>query len=101
MNKLNFEEIKSILMSKIESVAYFAHDDFNDQELGLGTIKEVHSEGGVDRGSHWVSVKHFVDHDIYISVTGFYQSHYGTDFDDGWDSLSQVFPTQRVITVYE
>lgn len=101
MEKKTYEEILTILQEKIDSVDDFAYDEFDQDELGLGPINEVQQEGGMDEGSNWFSVKHFVDHDIYIKVTGYYQSHHGTDFWDGWDSCKQVTPQQRTITVYE
>lgn len=51
-------------------------------------------------GSNWFSVKHFIDHDVYIKVSGFYTSYNGCDF-DGWEDCSEVFPQQKTITVYE
>ena len=69
--------------------------------LGLGLVKEVDRYGGEDCGSTYYSIKHFVDHDVYIKVSGWYQSHYGTDFED-WDSACQeVKPKVKQVTVYE
>ena len=47
------------------------------------------------------AIKHFKEHDVYIKVTGWYQSYNGTEFYDGWGCCSQVFPKQQTITVYE
>ena len=66
---------------------------------GIGEWEEVHSTGGMDEGSHWTSVKYFKDHDVYICTTGYYQSHHGTDFYNGYGE--EVFPKQKTITVYE
>lgn len=66
--------------------------------IGLGKVVEVQQQGGMDEGSNWFSIKHFVDHDIYIKTSGFYASHYGTDF-DGIGEV--VVPKSKVITVYE
>lgn len=101
MEKKSYSEILAIVQEHIEDVDMFAYGDFDEQELGLGPIKEVASGGGEDEGSHWFSVKHFVDHDVYIKVTGYYQSHHGTEFYNGWDECSQVNPQSRTITVYE
>lgn len=108
--KKTYDEILEILQKYFsdeneedysDGVSRFAHDDFDSEEIGLGPINEVHSEGGEDEGSHWVSVKHFVDHDIYIAVTGYYQSHHGTDFDNGWGCCSEVRPKNKTVVVYE
>jgi len=63
--------------------------------------EEIHQEGGEGEGDHWESVKYFKDHDVYIKVIGYYQSHHGTEFYDGWGCCHNVKPQERVITVYE
>jgi hypothetical protein len=98
--KLSYQEIIEILKEKIESVDQFAYSDYNREELGLGPITEVASGGGMDKGSDWFRVLYFTDHDVYIQVAGFYSSHHGTDFDEGWDSLSNVKPQEKTIIEY-
>ena len=99
--KKTYKEILEILKEKLDSVDNFAYEDYNDSDLGLGKIKEIHSEGGEEQGSHWESVKYFVDHDVYISVVGYYTSYNGTDFYDGWDSCQEVRPIEKIVTFYE
>jgi len=70
------------------------------KKAGLNWV-EVDKYGGEGKGSTWYSIKYFIDYDIYIKVDGYYQSYNGTEFYDGWDSCSQVFPKQKTITVYE
>lgn len=101
MEKKNFKEIVAILEEKIEDVAAFAYEDYDQEELGLGEIKEVDQYGGEDKGSTWYSVKCFVDHDVYIRVDGYYSSYDGTEFYDGWGECKEVHPMQKTITVYE
>jgi len=97
---MNYQEILEVLKEKISNVDEFAHEDYSNEELGLGEIQEIHQEGGEGEGSHWESVKHFKDHNIYIKVTGYYQSYNGTDFSN-WDrACSEVKPTEKTITVY-
>lgn len=67
--------------------------------LGLGKVVEIDQYGGEDQGSTWYSVKHFVDHDVYIKTSGYYTSYHGTDFEEGYGE--EVKPTQKTITVYE
>jgi len=97
----NFDEILEVLKEKLNDVSDFAYEDYDDDELGLGEIKEVEQVGGEDEGSTWYSVKHFVDHDVYVRVDGYYSSYNGTDFYDGWNCCSEVKPIQKTITVYE
>jgi len=70
----------------------------NTQPLGHTT--EVDSTGGMDEGSDWSTVQHFTKHDVYIQTSGWYQSHSGVEFYDGWESCSEVTPKQKTITVY-
>ena len=101
MEKLTFAQIIEVLKEKYDDVSEFAYqDDFEDNELGLGEIEEVFQEGGEGEGEHWESVKHFKDHDVYISVSGYYSSYDGTDF-DGWEACTEVRPKEKTITVYE
>ncbi len=51
------------------------------------------------QGDTCYTVKHFVDHDVYIRTDGFYSSYNGTDFDYGFGK--EVKPKEKVITVYE
>lgn len=63
--------------------------------------EEVDQYGGEGQGDTWYSIKYFKDHNVYIKVTGYYQSYNGTEFYDGWDSCKEVLPRQKTITVYE
>lgn len=67
--------------------------------LGLGEWEEVEQFGGEGQGDTWYSVKHFKDHDVYIRTNGYYQSHYGTEFEEGYGY--EVRPKEKLIVVYE
>ncbi len=94
---MNFEEIINVLTKISEEVSEFAYGDFPEE---LGKVQTVYSNGGEDRGSDWIRVYHFIDHNVYISFSGYYSSYNGTDF-EGWDDVTEVFPKQKTITVYE
>lgn len=100
---MNYQEIIDKLEELDISVDNFAYEDYQiEDEAGLGEIVEIEQQGGEDEGSNWYSVKHFVDHNIYIKVQGYYQSHHGTDFYGGLkDCCSEVKPAQKTITVFE
>lgn len=68
-------------------------------KLGLGRVVEVDQYGGEGEGERWWSVKHFVDHDVYIRIDGHYQSYHGTEFYNGYGRVVQ--PAQKTITVFE
>ena len=69
------------------------------KQLGLGEIKEIEQLGGEGQGDTWYTVKHFVDHGVYIKTNGFYSSYNGTDFDYGFGE--EVKPVEKTITVFE
>lgn len=99
--KKTFKEILEILEEKLAKVEDFAYESYDEEKLGLGPIEEVHQEGGEGEGSHWESVQYFKEHDVYISVVGYYTSYHGTDFYDGWSCCKEVKPKEKTITVYE
>jgi hypothetical protein len=98
--KKSFKEIVEILQKHIENVYDFAFQYYDPIEE-LGEIKEVKQQGGEGQANTWYSVKYFKDHDVYIRVDGWYSSYNGTDFDDGWNCLSEVKPITKEIIVYE
>lgn len=67
----------------------------------VGEWEEVSQHGGEGEGDNWYSVKYFKDHDVYLKVNGYYQSHYGTDFGSWKDAVKTVVPKEKVITIYE
>jgi len=127
MEKLTYDELMTKLQADYSNVSDFAHsgvqdvdvpedyepladDDYDTRRarrdkyvatLGYGEVKEVDSHGGEGEGEDWWVVFHFIDHDVHIKVDGWYQSHNGTEFEEGWGSCSEVTPTQKTITVYE
>lgn len=96
---MTVKEIIEKLEENDISVSAFAYCDFDSKELGLGEFKEVEQKGGEDEGSEWYSIKYFKDHDVYIMTQGYYQSHYGTDFDYGYGE--EVKPKEKIVIVYE
>lgn len=100
---MNYQEIYGVLSTKMEGdISTFAYGDFDQEELGLGEIKEVVQKGGEGEGSEWYVVYYFSDHDVYMKIEGYYSSYNGTDFDGGWeDCASEVKPQTKTITVYE
>ena len=97
MEKLTFEQIKQRLIELEISEENFAFGGVDDEILG--PCKEVHQVGGEGEGDHWESVHYFKNHDVYISVSAFYSSYNGTDFDGS--EFEEVKPQQKTIIVYE
>ena len=91
------KEVQNFYQDDVDS---FAFDEDNTISEEVGPFKEVEQYGGEGQGDTWYSVKYFKDHDVYIRVDGWYQSHMGTEF-NGWKSCSEVRPKQKTITVFE
>lgn len=99
---MNFQELSALLKEHYEdNVSEFAYDDSDSDLPGIGKMSEVAQEGGEGEGETWFSVKHFLDHDIYVRIDGSYASYSGTDFEDWDDAVKEVRPQEKTITVYE
>jgi len=81
MEKLTAEQILEVVADKL-NVEEFGYGDFNFDLLGLGGIKVVDEYGGEGQGDDYWTVYHFVDHDVYIRVEGWYSSYNGAEFDN-------------------
>lgn len=97
---MNYQEILNVLKEKVGNVEEFAYEDYDKSELGLGDIQEISQYGGEGQGNTWYSVKHFVDHDIYVRVDGHYSSYEGVDFYDDWECCGEVRPVEKTIIEY-
>lgn len=98
MKKLSGDQILEIVQEKLE-VYDWGHHDFDKEDIGLGEVIQIEQVGGEDQGTTWYSIKHFVDHDVYIKVEGYYTSYDGVDFDYGYGTV--VRPVEKTITVFE
>lgn len=99
---MNFQEIKDLLILHYDSVGDFADDCWKGGEVsGVGKFIVVEKYGGEGQGEEWYNTRHFVDHDIYIQVSGYYTSYDGVSISEGWDALCEVHPKEKTIIVYE
>lgn len=97
---MNYEEILIWLKNNAKRVSYFAFDEIS-YPAAIGEVEEIYQKGGEDEGSHWEVVFHFKTHNVYIKAEGSYSSYDGTEFYNEWESVSQVFPGEKTIIVYE
>ncbi len=67
------------------------------KELGFG---EMEQKSSVCNSDEMNVVIHFKDHNIYLMLTGEYDSYgeYNHDYDNG---IKEVFPKTQTLTVYE
>lgn len=94
---MNGQEIIAKLNELGISGDYFAYEMDFHEEFGNSPI--VHEEGDCEGGgSYSVVVRHFEDHNVYISSEGYYASYSGTEWDG---DFTEVKPAQKTITVYE
>lgn len=96
---MNFQEILNKLDEAEVDKNSFIHGEVDFNELGLGETKEVDSYGGEGQGETYYTVVYFVDHDVYIKLSGFYTSYDGVST-DGYE-YEEVKPIQKTITIYE
>lgn len=95
------EEYEDSYANKIDP---FDNEEYDELELGLGSIEEVDSHGGSDAGSDYWKVYHFIDHDVYLKIHGWYSSYDSTQWDGDGSFASgaiQVYPQTKTIVVYE
>lgn len=98
--KITAEELIKKLQETYE-LAEFAYADSTLEPDNILEFEEVFQYGGEGQGDEWYCVKYFKNCDIYLKIKAYYSSYEGILFDDGWDSVKEVRPHQRTITVYE
>lgn len=100
MSKKTAKEILRIIASNM-TISDFVHCYHNNQiikDLRLGEVVTVKQKGGVDQGTEWYVVRHFVDHDVYIKTEAYYSSYDGIEADNyGYE----VYPEEVLVTVYK
>lgn len=95
---MDFKEITT----KLENLSIVPEDFYpsDDLQVVFGQIKH-RSEGdtgGEDEGSNYRRVYEFVDHGVFLAVTGYYTSFDGTDMDDKY---TEVKPVDKTVTLFE
>lgn len=103
--KLSFEDVKRIIESDndILSAATGLESKYKSR---LGQIKLVSQNVnfsnfvGLAGSSKIYVVYHIIEHDLYIQFNGFYSSYDGFVFDER-SGLTQVYPIEKKVTVYE
>ena len=94
---MNFKEIIEKTKELDMSNSDIGYGEFD--EAVFGKIKQVFGQGGEGKGEDWERVYFFEEHGVYLSMSGFYSSYNGTDF-DGYEP-KEVTPKEKTITVYE
>ena len=98
---MNYEEILEKIKEKFNVPSDFAYQHTQCEVSGIGTMQEIEQKGGEDEGSSWYAIKYFLDHDIYIKISGWYSSYEGTEFTDWDECCKQVVPQEKLVTVFE
>lgn len=97
---MNYEELLKEIKAQGGDVSEFGYGDISKDEP-IGPFKLVDRGGGLDQGSNWYRVYYFENHDVYIKISGYYQSYNGTEFGNWDEAVSEVRPKTKIITVYE
>lgn len=101
MKKLNEKQLLKKIEEKFEDVSSYVYSNINDGVDNIfGKVDTVEDVGGGEGdGETRYIVRHFVDHDLYLRTNGYYASHYGEDWENGFGEF--VKPVQRMVTFYE
>lgn len=118
MEKLNFEQIRAIIESKLfrkfdshpvtwmhEQYYENAGEIFDDEEHAefkaeyakLGNVEMMEQFGGEGDGDQYWAVYHFKDHGVYVQFDGWYASHYGSEYND----MLEVEPVEVMRTEWQ
>lgn len=63
---------------------------------GLNNVTLVHKFGGEGKGDTMLKIVKFKSYNVYLQISGYYDSYNGTD----WDDISEVFPFVQISTEY-
>jgi hypothetical protein len=97
--KLTFEQILGALrMGGWDNEKIGDGLEEEDEIEGIGTVEMVKDWGGEGQGDDIGHVFHFAQHNVYMRIDGYYQSHHGSDWDN---DPYEVKPQAKQVTVYE
>lgn len=94
----NSNELIDIITKNYLQQALFFNDfdDVDVEGLGLGELE--YKDKRCDTSEFW-QVIYFKDHDIYLKISGWYDS-YGQG-EHSYDSIKEVKPKDVILTTYE
>lgn len=98
MKKLTGDQILELIKEKKISWNDLGKGYVDWEEYGFGKVKTVDEYGGEGMGEKYYHVYHFVDHDVYIRIDGYYQSYNGAEFEN---APYEVKPVERTVIFYE
>ena len=100
MKKLTGDQILELIEEKKISWDNLGEGcvDFSEYSSKFGNVKTVDKYGGEGMGEKYYHVYHFVDHDVYIRINGYYQSYNGACFEI---APYEVKPIERTVIFYE
>ncbi len=97
LKTMTAEDIIKRLHDKNISWAEIGYQEVDWNESDFGKVNVVASYGGEGQGDIYYVVYHFVDHDKYIKIDGFFSYNNGVEFNN---APYEVTPQQKIITVY-
>ena len=98
MENLTGKQILEILKEKKISWDDLGYGYVDWKELQLGEVKTVENYGGEGMGEKYYKVYHFIKHDVYIRIDGYYQSYNGAEFEN---PPYEVKPIEKTVIFYE
>lgn len=98
MKKLTGKEIIDILEKNEISWEDLGYESVDWKSLDLGDVVVVDRYGGEGCGDKYYVVYHFVSHNVYLRINGYYQSYHGAEFEQ---APYEVTAVSKTVIFYE
>lgn len=98
VKKLTAEEILQKIQEYKISWDDLGYDEVRWENYDFGKVENVDDYGGEGQGETFYVVYHFIDHDVYIKIDGWYQSYNGAEFET---APFEVRPVEKMVIFYE
>lgn len=92
-----YSEILEEIKKEYSDIQKYGFSSGYVSSLGEVEISDT-SKGSGDKD--WYVVFYYKEHDVYVKVSAYYESYYGVSFDEDWEGISEVRPSQKVVTIY-
>ena len=94
LGKQQFGELRQFILENRLEIPQNVRNFLN----AVGTIS-ISENGKLHHGNTFETVYYFEDHNVYLSISGWYSSFLGMDFEDA--GIKEVTPKQKTITIFE
>ena len=98
---MNFRQIIESLSELQITPEDFSKERYTNHEVtsAVGRFTVVERSGGSVEGDDCSFVIQFIDHNVFVKITGYYDSYEGIDYSES--EFLEVVPKEKIITTYE